>query len=387
MTGDGRSTHPTDPTDPTAVLAVLAGLPRIGSRRLRVILQHHAAHEALRRLAAGLPLHHMVERAIATDLAVVRSAAHAVGDLDRAAVALEEVCVRSDVRMLSACDADFPEPFRRDLDPPAVLFVRGDPTVLRRRRVGIVGTRNATGSGVATARDLGESLGGEGVAVISGLARGIDGAAHEGVRRVDGPAVAVVGSGPDVPYPRHHTELWAWVSETGLLISEYAPGTPPDAWRFPRRNRILAALCEVLVVVESREKGGSLLTVREALDREVEVMAVPGSPRSRASHGTNQLLVDGATPLASVDDVFAALELDHRRQRSGFDSRPRPEGDQVVVLDACRELGPATLDAIAESTGLGIPDAALAAARLERSGWLLEAGGWFEIAGSRLNQP
>lgn len=371
--------------DDTAVLAVLAGLPRIGSKRLQIITQHHRPAEALHRLAEGLALHHMVERSIATDLAAVRAAAHAIGAVDRAAAEVAAACDRLGVRMVSAADADFPAPFRDDPDPPAVLFVRGDLAVLERRRVGIIGTRNATGSGVATARDLGETLGGAGIAVVSGLARGIDGAAHEGARRVDGSGVAVVGSGPDVAYPRHHTELWRWVCDTGLLVSEYAPGTPPDAWRFPRRNRLLAALCEVLVVVESRERGGSLLTVREALDRDVGVMAVPGSPRSRASYGTNQLLVDGATPLASVDDVFAALELDHRRRQPGFDARPRPEGAQVAVLDACRAHGPATLDALAETTGLGLPEAALAAARLERSGWLLEAGGWFEIAGSRLN--
>jgi len=188
-------------------------------------------------------------------------------------------------------------------------------------------------------------------------------------------------------YPRHHADLWRWVSDTGLLVSEYAPGTPPDAWRFPRRNRILAALCEVLVVVESRERGGSLLTVHDALLRDVDVMAVPGSPRSRASHGTNQLLVDGAAPIASVDDVFVALGLDHRRRRPGFDPRPRPEGDQAVVLQACRDAGPVNVDALAADTGLGVTEVALAVARLERSGWLLEAGGWFEVAGSRLDPP
>ncbi len=375
-----------DPSSP--IVGVLAGLPRIGSKRLRVVLSHHEPADALGRLADGSPLHPMVERSIGGDLEMIRAAARQLGPVAQAAEELSAQCQRVGVRIVTAHDADFPPAFRHDLDPPAVLFVRGEFAALEHRRVGIIGTRNATGGGVATARELGEALAADDVAVVSGLARGIDGAAHEGVRRRDGPAVGVVGSGPDVPYPRHHADLWNWVADTGVLISEYPPGTAPDAWRFPRRNRLLAALCEVLVVVESRERGGSLLTVREALDREVTVMAVPGSPRSRASHGTNQLLVDGAIPLAGVDDVFAALGLDHRRQSvDGFDARPQPEGDQVDVLDACRHLGPATLDAIVAATGLAIPEAAMAAARLERSGWLLEAAGWFEIAGSRLNQP
>ena len=202
--------------DETVVVALLAGLPRIGSKRLRIILEHHRPAEAVRRLAEGSPLHHMVERAIATDLAVVRSAAHALGSVERAAVDLADACGRAGIRMVSVADADFPASLRRDPDPPALLFVRGDVATLDRRRVGIIGTRNATGSGVATARDLGESLAAEGIAVVSGLARGIDGAAHEGVRRVDGAAVAVVGSGPDVPYPKHHAELWRWVSDSGF---------------------------------------------------------------------------------------------------------------------------------------------------------------------------
>ncbi len=223
------------------------------------------------------------------------------------------------------------------------------------------------------------------MAVVSGLARGIDAAAHEGARRRGGAAVAVVGCGPDVPYPRRNAELWEWVPSDGFLLSEYRPGTTPDAWRFPRRNRILAALCEVLIVVESRERGGSLITVREALDRSVEVMAVPGSPRCRAAQGTNQLLVEGAAPLTSVDDVFAMLGLDHRRQHvDDVDPRPRPVGDQATVLEVCGREGPCTLDAIVAESGMSLSDAALAAARLEHGGWLLEAGGWFEVAGSRL---
>ena len=373
-------------TDIEGCVSALARLPGVGSGRLRRMLAHHAPAEALEALAGGRPLHPMVMRAIpATDLATMMVAARdADPDAELAA------CRASDVVVLLHGGPGYPAPLLADPEAPAVLFVRGDPAVLDTRRVGIVGTRNATASGRATARELGAALAGEGVAVVSGLARGIDGAAHLGARTAGvagssvGRPVAIVGSGPDVVYPRRHAELWHWVSSNGLLVSEWPPGTPPDAWHFPARNRIIAGLSEVLVVVESRERGGSLITARLAAERGVEVMAVPGSPRCPASVGTNQLLRDGVAPVTSVDDVLVMLGLDHRRQGTlPFDPRPLPTAEQALVLRAC-EAEPRTLDSIATATGLPLVQAALAAARLERAGWLSEASGWFEPTASHL---
>jgi DNA processing protein len=367
---------------PLAALAALAGLPSMGPRRLRLIVAHHDPAEALLRLAAGRTLHDRVERAgdpaSMPRLRAQAAAASADRALDR--------CRRCEVEILVPGDGRYPAQLEIDPEAPAVLFARGDPGAVASRRVGIIGTRNATASGRATAADLGAALAAEGVVVVSGLARGIDAAAHRGVRSAGGPGrpLAVVGNGPDVAYPRQNAELWAWVAADGLLLSEWPPGVPPDAWRFPQRNRILAALCEVLVVVESRERGGSLITARAAADRSVEVMAVPGSPRSPASAGTNRLLVDGAAPVTSALDVLTMLGLDHRRQAElPFDPRPWPDAVQARVLQACRDR-PGTLDTIVSATGLTVTEAALAAARLERSGWLVESGGWFEPAGSRL---
>ncbi len=224
--------------------------------------------------------------------------------------------------------------------------------------------------------------------MVSGLARGIDGAAHRGALAAGesvgvGRPVAVVGNGADVPYPKQNAELWSAVCARGVLMSEWPPGTPPEAFRFPMRNRILAALCEVLVVVESRERGGSLLTVREALDRSVEVMAVPGSPRNRAAAGTNGLLRDGAAPVTSADDVLASLGLDTRRQSAApFDPRPALRGVDRVVVEQCR-ADPRTLDEVAAALDLTLCEAAMTLARLERAGWLREVGGWFEAIWSR----
>ncbi len=226
---------------------------------------------------------------------------------------------------------------------------------------------------------------------------GIDGAAHNGVRAAHGappealsgevgrPA-GVVGSGLDVPYPLRHRDLWSWVGDSGVLISEHAPGVTPEPWHFPLRNRIIAALSEVLVVVESRESGGSLITAQLALDFGVEVMVVPGSTHSRASAGTNQLMFEGASIARSAVDVLGLLGIDHSRHSPVRRERPQPTGVQTAVLEVCQEQ-PSTLDMIVATTGHSVFEVALAAARLEQSGWLLEAGGWFEPATSRLGTP
>lgn len=369
--------------DDRGALAVLAGLASITPARLRLLMSRHGPAEALAALCGGVALDAAIVRAIPDEsLTSMRRDARAA-DPDAALA----VCERAGVRVVARPDDDYPSALAADPSAPWALFVRGDVGALERRRVGVVGTRNATTAGRATAGELGEALSSAGVAVVSGLAAGIDAAAHAGVRRAEvvAPPVAVVGSGPDVPYPRRHAELWSWVADAGLLVSEWPPGTPPHPWRFPLRNRVIAALSEVLVVVESRARGGSLITARQALDRGVEVMAVPGSVKSPASAGTNQLLRDGAAPVTAIDDVLTMLGLDHRRQGElPFDPRPVPTGRQATVLQAC-QVEPSTLDMVAAATGLSLVDAALAAARLERSGWLVEVGGWFEPTSSHLS--
>jgi len=173
----------------------------------------------------------------------------------------------------------------------AELFVRGSLGALNSRRVGIVGTRNVTQAGRATAARFGCELAEAGVVVLSGLARGIDAAAHRGALSCPtATPAAVVGCGLDRPYPKQNSDLWDAIAARGVLISEWPVGTSPDPFWFPLRNRILAALVEVLVVVEKRHRGGSLITVREAADRSIDVMAVPGSVHCGASEGTNNLI-------------------------------------------------------------------------------------------------
>ena len=364
-------------------LAALAGFDLMTSARLRALLAHHDADEAYA-VAAGRAAPCAPVAAMLTP--ELRTAWRASADR-RAPNDWADRCRSSATSAVSIRDHAFPEVLRHDPEPPAVLFVRGDLDLLDGRRAGIVGTRNATQSGREMAASLGRGLAEAGVAVVSGLAKGIDGAAHRGALRVpDGRAVAVVGNGTDVPYPRQHAALWAEVCERGLLLSEWPPGTVPEPFRFPMRNRILAALSEVLVVVESRERGGSLITARAAMERDVEVMAVPGSVRNRAAVGTNQLLRDGAAPVTDAGDVLVALGLDNRRAgRADYDPRPLPRGDEASVLESCR-LDPRTLDDIVSGLGMPIGEAAMALARLERSGWIRETGGWFEAVVSWSDQ-
>ena len=368
-------------------VAALAGFRGMTPRRLRTLLDHLAPRDAFEIASGAAAPTPLVARLLTDELRGWwrQSAA------ERSPASCWELCNDAGVDVVTAGDQEFPALLGLDPSPPAVLFVRGDLRALDTRRVGIVGTRNATLAGRQTAVALGHDLAAAGVAVVSGLARGSDGAAHRGALAAGesveiGRPVAVVGNGPDTPYPKQNADLWSSVCARGVLMSEWPPGTPPEAFRFPMRNRILAALCEVLVVVESRERGGSLLTVREALDRSVEVMAVPGSPRNRAAAGTNGLLHAGAGPVTSVDDVLAALGLDTRRQgTTPFDPRPPLRGVERAVVERCR-ADPRTLDEVAGSFGLALCEAAMTLARLERAGWLREVGGWFEAIRSRSEQ-
>jgi DNA processing protein len=214
--------------------------------------------------------------------------------------------------------------------------------------------------------------------VVSGLAAGIDGAAHVGALAAGAARpVGVVATGLDVVYPRGHRQLWNTVAERGVLVSEVPLGTPPTRWRFPARNRLIAGLARAVVVVESAETGGSMHTVEEALQRGVPVFAVPGPIGSRTSSGTNRLLADGAIPLCDVDDVLLAIDADRSVRGERPIEPPGPPGPAGQVLDA---LGwrPATLDQLVLRTALELGPVALAVDELEVAGWVAVDGGWVE---------
>ncbi|RDC74413.1 DNA-protecting protein DprA [Rhodovulum sp. 12E13] len=199
----------------------------------------------------------------------------------------------------------FPPMLRDQVDAPPLLWARGELSLLARPAIGLVGARNASSLGLRMARSLARGLGAAGLVTVSGLARGIDAAAHEA--SLDTGTIAVLAGGVDVPYPPENEGLMRRIAEAGLVVSEMPPGLRPQARHFPRRNRIIAALGRALVVVEAAARSGSLITARDAADLGREVLAVPGHPFDARAAGCNMLIRDGAALVRGPDDVRAAL--------------------------------------------------------------------------------
>lgn len=312
-----------DRTAAVGCATALASLPAMGPAGLVALLGAGEPAEAWARVVAGEILRPEPRRR-SSDRGVRRSSwAELARRMDVAALA--ERCRASGIEVTWWGDARYPERLLRDPQPPGVLFWRGDLSRLDLPCVALVGTRRATPDGRATAFELGRDLAAAGICVVSGLALGIDGAAHAGALSVEGAGtVGVAASGVDTPYPPQHAALWERVAGGGAVCSETPPGVSAQAWRFPSRNRVIAGLSRLVVVVESHVRGGALLTAEAALARGVEVAAVPGPVRSPASAGTNQLLADGPAPVRHAGDVLDILgrvddwpPADHRR-------RPRP---------------------------------------------------------------
>ncbi|HET7488987.1 MAG TPA: DNA-processing protein DprA [Acidimicrobiales bacterium] len=348
-----------------AYAAALAGLPYMAWDKLAGLLADGRPSAAWRRVAAGGAGQPWRHAAAATSVAEVEAAHRRAG-----------------VAVHLAGDAAVPAALAADHEAPAVLFVRGDAGAASAGpMVGIVGTRRCTGYGRDVARQLGRELSSAGVGLVSGLALGIDGAAHEGALAAGAaPPVAVVGSGLDVVYPRRHAGLWERVAAAGALLSEAPAAARPEPWRFPARNRLIAALADVVVVVESHAAGGSMHTVRAAAERSVTVMAVPGPVRSAASMGTNRLLADGCPPVCDTGDVLVALALERAGAPPPADGRRQPEAEDAAVLEL---LGweAVSIDELLAGTDLTPGRLSVALTRLEHDGWARGRAGWWERVG------
>jgi DNA processing protein len=345
-------------------LVALASLPGMGPARLRLVLDGRTPEAAWHEVRVGF---------IGAPESLRTAWSHAARrlDVDARWAAHEQL----GVRVLQPGERGWPAPFADDPEPPALLFARGEPSVLDGPRVAIVGTRRCSHTGREVARELGRDLAEAGVRVVSGLALGIDGAAHQGALGASGAPVGVVGTGLDVVYPRRHAQLWDDVAAAGVLLSEAPLGALPERWRFPARNRLIAALADVVVVVESHASGGSMHTVDSALERDRLVMAVPGSVRSPASAGTNALLAAGSPPVRDATDVLVALGLDPVVQRRV--ALAAPDGDAGRVLAAVG-WEPATLEQIADRLDAPLGPVAARLAELEGGGWVRQVAGWYE---------
>jgi DNA processing protein len=268
-------------------------------------------------------------------------------------------------------DARYPHGLGDATDAPWALVGRGDVTLLDdlepEAAVTVVGSRRATGYGRQVARDLSRELSAAGLIVVSGLAFGIDACAHRGALDAGGPTIAVLGCGPDTSYPAAHRSLWGRIAETGAVISELPPGATPWRWSFPARNRVMAALAGMTVVVEAAARSGSLITADLAAELGRDLGAVPGPITSRASAGPNELLAGGACVVRDAQDVLDAM--------LGAGVRPHARGGppldpaQAIVLAAV-EAGAATADAVATAADLTAAEAATALTRLELLGYL-----------------
>jgi DNA processing protein len=274
----------------------------------------------------------------------------------------------------------YPAALRELPDPPLAVFLRGalaTPPPVGRAAVAIVGARRPTDPGLRLARRLGSFAAGAGLAVVSGMALGIDGAAHAGALDAGGVTIAVLGCGTDIAYPRSHRGLYARILEHGLVVSEYPPGTAPAPWRFPARNRLIAALAGTLVVVEARARSGALITTDHALDLGRDVVAVPGAAGSSATAGTNGLIKAGAGLVEDEADLAVWLGVDPP-------AGPEPPADPAARAILERLSGrPAYADDIASAANIGPGSAAALLSRLEIDGWLArDASGRYTLARS-----
>lgn len=286
----------------------------------------------------------------------------------RAAAAIGRAAER-EMTPVAWSDPAYPPALAAIVDPPFVLWARGVVAALNRPAVAIVGSRVASFYALTVAERLASDLAGCGIVVVSGLARGVDSAAHRGALAAGGPTIAVLGSGVDVIYPPEHAPLAREIAATGIVMSELVPGTPPLPPFFPLRNRIISGLSRAVVVIEAGERSGSLITARCALDQGRDVLAVPGNVLSGRNRGGHALIRDGAKIVDSADDILEEL---------GTAAAPvgRPAAGENDPILACLTPGePADLDAIAERSGVGSARLLPRLLELELMGLVARSGG------------
>ena len=365
----------------------LSCLPKFGARRQQAILeqipdfQQLLTHNAATLKALGLA----AETIDALQAWRRQDSAHPV---IASADGIYRDCLRTGTAILTIADADYPEPLRHIHDGPLVLYVRGDRSLLGREQIGIVGSRNATRAGLEHARSFAAALGQKGLLVTSGLALGVDGAAHAGALDAGFPTVAVIGNGVDKPYPYRHRTLSERIAGEGVIVSEYPPGTSAKAGHFPRRNRIISGLSRGILVVEAGLKSGSLITARLALEQGREVFAIPGSVHNPLARGCHHLIRQGAKLVETVDDICEELGGWWTSQNEGDSSsvimkRPATEGldsREIAVLEA---LGydPQSTDDLCSVTGLPADQLMQSLLLLELQGLVDSAPGGFQRIG------
>lgn len=270
--------------------------------------------------------------------------------------------------VITLVDPDYPPILKEIVDPPLALHVRGDRSLLARHAIAIVGSRRASPYAVNAAKHLAAPLATEAMlVVVSGLARGVDTAAHEAALDAHGTTIAVLGTGIDVVYPKSNRALFRRIENEGLIVSEFPPGTPPLAQNFPIRNRIISGLSLGTVIVEATGRSGSLITARTAAEQGREVFAVPGSIFSKGTEGTHRLIQYGAKLVHDANDVIEEIEGLGRLAKKPELLAPEPLRD---VLDAFSRDDATHVDTAAAKLGRGVPAIAESLLQLELGGWV-----------------
>lgn len=323
--------EPSTPVDASEREAWLIALrtPGLGAVRIRRL------YDAFGSLQTALAAPHGVLR----EAGLPEATCHALAQASRAAIRpdLDWLAAGAHRCVLTLADTDYPPLLRRIEDAPPLLFIEGDVQCLWRAQIAVVGSRNASSNGLAVARDFATQLAGLDLVVTSGLAEGIDGAAHAACLDADGRTIAVCGTGLDRVYPSRHRELARRIAVQGALVSDFPIGTPPLPEHFPRRNRIIAALALATLVVEANERSGSLITARLAAEFGREVLAIPGSIRDPRSAGCHRLIRQGATLVTCIDDVVETLTplagslADGLRDRLGASPAGKAPGAQEAL--------------------------------------------------------
>ncbi|MCB4360059.1 DNA-processing protein DprA [Quatrionicoccus australiensis] len=268
--------------------------------------------------------------------------------------------------ILTLADDTYPSALLEIPDPPNVLYLRGNPELLEQPGLAVVGSRNATPQGLQTAHAFARTLAGQGLTIISGLALGIDAAAHQGALAANGNTIAVIGTGADRIYPARNKELALQIAERGLIVSEFPLGTPVLAANFPRRNRIISGLARGVLVVEAAPESGSLITARLAGEQGREVFAIPGSIHSPLARGCHKLIRQGAKLVETADDILEELGNLTANNQLPDEATHRTEDPLLIALGH----DPCSLDQLAERTGYSTEQLLTELLTLELSGVL-----------------
>jgi DNA processing protein len=354
----------------------LNNIDGLGPVRIRRLLECFGTPEAVFEVSPSL----LADKKLIS-ASSVRDFERADKILDDARAQVED-CAKRGISVLIQADSDYPIYLQEIFAPPPVLYVKGDLSVLRRHALAVVGTREPTPYGKRCTRALTAELC-QSAVIVSGLARGIDTAAHERCLELGGQTVAVLGCGVDRVYPPQNEKLADSICESGALVSEFPPGTVPEAYNFPRRNRVISGISCGVIVVEAGERSGALITADYALQQNRTVFAVPGPIDSPVSAGTFRLLKDGAVPVRSARDIFehisAVTFIPHltappQKIRSETPPPPALAEGELKVWDALSDE-PERVDIIAETCGIEIPRLLGILLGLELKGFIAQTGG------------